>query len=148
MEWRPYPVPTTTGWGQVSNSSAGGNFIGVDVSQPARVIPLNYRYTGTTFTGDGSADLARLLEKQPQERIGGKVRYLFRITVVNPKTDMIVWEGKVVATSKADAGMKADLPAEVRKNVDAYDILTEQVPGEIRAKRETQKVVIAKEGEE
>jgi hypothetical protein len=97
------------------------------------------------------------------------MRYLFRITIVNPKTGGIVLSSQssespnllgcrswfkidlaqsllVVARDRSEALLKADIPANVRANADDYDFCIEEV-GEVRPKRETQKVKVVKDDE-
>lgn len=73
------------------------------------------------------------------------MRYLFRITVVDPKTEEIE-DGPmfVVAKDRSEVMLKAPIAQGLRDRADDYDFIIEQV-GEVRPKRETQKVTIAKE---
>lgn len=72
------------------------------------------------------------------------MRYLYRVTVVDPKKEQVILEVKVVAEDEKQVLLKAELPSDVRSKPDKYDILIEEV-GEVRAKKEVQKVKISKE---
>ena len=74
------------------------------------------------------------------------MRLLLEIIVVDPTTEAIVFETKVVAKDREQALLKANLPEVVRKNADAYDIITNSL-GSVRAKKETQKVTVVKDEE-
>lgn len=68
-------------------------------------------------------------------------RTLYRITVVNPKTESVVATVVVVAIDTAQALLKADLPVDVRQAPGKFDFLWETV-GSVRPERETQKVEV------
>jgi hypothetical protein len=72
------------------------------------------------------------------------MRHLYRITVVDPKTEDIEFEGRVIAETEGQALMKAKLSDAVRSKPENYDILVECV-GSIRAKKDIQKVKIVKD---
>lgn len=74
------------------------------------------------------------------------MRSLYRITVVNPKTEEIYDPVLVVAKSREGALLGADLTDEIRGNSEAFDILVEVV-GDVRAKKETQKVQVVEKEE-
>lgn len=75
------------------------------------------------------------------------MRALYRIIVVNPKTEAISGPYFVVAKDESGALLKADLPQNVRANSEDYDILIECVGG-VRAKKDVQKVKVVKEDDE
>jgi hypothetical protein len=74
------------------------------------------------------------------------VRYLFQVWIVDPKLEGVLNVLTVVAKDRSEALLKAPIPADVRANADDYDFLIEQV-GEVRPKRETQKVKVVKDDE-
>lgn len=80
---------------------------------------------------------------QKEER---HMRALYRITVVDPKSEAIAGEYQVVAQNEEQALLKANLVERVRKNPEKYDFCVEVV-GSVRAKRETQRVKMVKDEE-
>ena len=132
-----------------TDSTTGGTWSQPIYSSPG--YPPSFPTTDVTI---------RYVEGEKPER--RNVRYLFRITIVNPKTGGIVLSSSsqsespslidlvqslhVIAKDRAEALLKADIPANVRANADDYDFLIEQV-GEVRPKRETQKVKVVKDEE-
>jgi len=75
------------------------------------------------------------------------MRRLYRITVVNPRTEEIVGPVLVVAKDEKGALLKANLPQEICADSDKYDFCIEIV-GHVRSKKETQKVKVVEKGEE
>lgn len=107
-----------------------------------------YYYTGMPATAPGGfvptyVTISGLGEPERDKNM----RRLYRITVVNPKTEKITGPVLVVAKDEPGALLKADLPQEVRANSDKYDICIEIV-GDVRAKKETQKVKVVEGDEE
>lgn len=82
---------------------------------------------------------------KPKER--SNMRALYRIIVVNPKTEEVREPIMVIAKDEAAAKMKALLKQCFSGNIDDYDILAECV-GDVRAKKDVQKVKVVKEDEE
>ena len=74
------------------------------------------------------------------------MRYLYRINVVDPKTEAVILMANAVAETEQNALLKAKLPDNVREAPDKYDILIERV-GQVRAKRETQTVKVVTQEE-
>jgi hypothetical protein len=67
------------------------------------------------------------------------MRSLFRITVVEPKTEQAFDCGLVVAKDRENALLKAGLSGAILANPDDYDIIVEHV-GDVRAKKDIQEV--------
>lgn len=108
----------------------------------------DYTYYVDSVSTDTATTWGTLTISGSQEPERDKnMRSLFRITVVNPKTEKIFPETKVIARDRESALLRADLPGEVRANPDKYDILVEHV-GDVRAKKDVQKVKVVKEEEE
>jgi len=122
----------------MSNDYIQGNDVSTDTATNwYGYVPVESALTWGVLTISGSQEPER--EKN--------MRSLFRITVVNPKTEKIFPETKVIARDRESALLRADLPGEVRANPDKYDILVEHV-GDVRAKKDVQKVKVVKEEEE
>ena len=89
--------------------------------------------------GDGTWYIDSIYQKKEEN-----MRGLYRITVVNPKTEGITEYLPVVARDRGNAILKTNLPETIRQNIDDFDILVEHV-GDVRAKKDVQKVRVVKE---
>lgn len=75
------------------------------------------------------------------------MRALYRIYAVNPKTEAIHGPYLVIAKDESGALLKAGLPSDSRTNPEDYDFIVDRL-GDVRAKKDVQKVKMVKEGEE
>lgn len=105
-------------------------FIGNDTAASANTSDI----TWGTITISGSGEPER----------DENMRCLFRITVVNPKMEIVYESLLVIAKDRETALLRVDLPSGVRTNPDDYDILVEHV-GDVRAKEEVKKVKVVTE---
>ena len=81
------------------------------------------------------------------ERRDENMRGLYRIIVVDPKSEEIVGPIFVIAKDESGALLKADLPQGIRSYSDHYDFIVDRL-GDVRAKKDVQKVKVVKEDEE
>ncbi len=72
------------------------------------------------------------------------MRYLWRITVVNKKSEQVAGVYQVVAEDNGQALIKTNLPEDVRSDLAKFAIISEKV-GEVGIKKDVQRVEIAKE---
>lgn len=63
------------------------------------------------------------------------MRYLFHVYVVDPVAGLVVWEKKVLASTREQAILKSQLPEEVLRRVEDFDILVQQI-GLVRAAKD------------
>ena len=68
------------------------------------------------------------------------MRNLFRITVIEHRTDKIVLREEVVAADQPQAMLKASLPVEVRDAPDKYEFVVESFS--LKPRRDVQKVEV------
>lgn len=83
------------------------------------------------------------LKKPEVQRKENDMRGLFEVFIVDPKADSIVFSIKLVAKDKASAELKAVAKWTFSGDVDDFDIVTVRL-GDIRPKKETQKVQVVK----
>lgn len=82
--------------------------------------------------------------KQIKREKEKNMRYLYHVYVVDPKAGALVHDRIVVAKDQAQAMLKAGFLDKIRDNLEDYDIII-KVIGEVRAKKETQKVKVVTE---
>jgi len=122
----------TVYWNGTGNDTADTTFGGYIATAPNNEPVL---WNTLTISGSGEPERDK------------NMRRLYRITVVNPKTEEITGPFLVVAKGESGALLKANFSQEVRTNSDKYDICVEIV-GDVRAKKETQKVKVIEGDEE
>lgn len=74
------------------------------------------------------------------------MRGLFEVFIVDPNTDTIVLERRVVSTDENKARLKALLESRIilENGVDDYDIIVRRI-GDVRAKKEVREVRVVKD---
>jgi len=75
------------------------------------------------------------------------MRRLYRITVVNPKTEEVFDPALIIAKDEQAAMVKAALKGTISGRIEDFDFCIEIV-GDVRAKKETQKVKVVEGDEE
>ncbi len=142
----PYTSNNTAGF---TNGFPGGTF-GWGGTPTWTIPPASLLYPPNISESDIVLDLQRFYkweaEATQEEKERNRMRHLYHVIVVHPKTERIVHEERLVADSESTARMKADLPAGIRKCVDDFDIIVATL-GSVRPKQEVQKVKVVKEDE-
>jgi len=115
------------------------------------------------WSTEGATGRTAFLEQRPKtEKIGGGKkmgRSLYQVVAIDPKTAEVVCSELYVADDAAQAERKAiqslargsmSVPSFLKKDVTDYDFVTALIGrgGEIRAKKETQKVEMVESDEE
>lgn len=126
-------------WSTAIETTSGTTWGGWAPTVPVQGLPPGAVVTGIEVNG---VDIGDMFQKKEEN-----MRSLFRITVVNPKTEVIEEALVVIAKDREGALLKAGFRAAIRTNSDQYDFLVEHV-GDVRAKKEVGRVKIVKEDEE
>lgn len=129
-----------TGTGNDTSSTAWGGGYYVDVGAPRAGVPPG-------AASDRPYEFHDWDNFPAKEGRDENMRGLYRIIVVNPKTEEIGDPVMVIAKDEGAAMIKAALKGAIKGKVEDYDILVDRL-GDVRAKKETQKVKVIKEEEE
>lgn len=104
----------------------------------------NYIHDTATTAYDlaitGTSDVSGYVMDQERRN---NMRGLYRITVVNPKTEEIGEPLMVIAKDEAGAMVKAALQGAIKGKVEDYDIIVDRL-GDVRAKKDVQRVRMVK----
>jgi len=121
----------TVYWNGTGNNTSDTTFGGYIATAPNNEPVL---WNTLTISGSGEPERDK------------NMRRLYRITVVNPKTEEVGDPVLIIAKDEPAAMVKAAVLGAIKGKVENYDICIEIV-GDVRAKKETQKVKVV-EGDE
>lgn len=109
-----------------------------------------YPYSNTTFDGGYMPSVINIKEKEVTKEMNK--RSLFKVYVVDPRRKgKLLLEQSVIAENENQAMMKSDLvkvAGEAGLDLDQVDVYAELIDTFIRARKETQRVKIAKDEED